>query len=106
MAIRTEQGIRGTIAHTLGKWKTRQLESSLKKLQEAADNNDAQPIWDLQNKLRMGKTANHVEIKKQDGTECQGMEETLKRWEEWAMECFTKRQDSLKPRIEHITEEE
>ena len=34
------------------------------------------------------------------------MGETLKRWEEWAKECFIKSQDSLKPRIWHITAEE
>ena len=43
---------------------------------------------------------------KQDETECQGMGETLKRWEEWAEECFCKDHDILKPRIEHITEGE
>ena len=54
----------------------------------------------------MNKTANHVAVKKQYGAGCQGMGETLKRWEEWAKECFRKDQDSLKPRIEHITEGE
>ena len=43
---------------------------------------------------------------KQDGTEFQGVDETLKRWGEWTNECFSKSQDSLKPRIEHISEEE
>ena len=106
MAISTIiHGLTGTITHTLGKWKTRQLEASLRNLQEA-DNNDMQPSWDFQNKLRMNKTANHVAIKKQDGTECQGLGETLKRWEEWTNECFSKSQDSIQPRIEHITEEE
>ena len=65
--IRPEQGLSGTITHILGKWETRQLEAALKKLQEAADNNDMQPIWGFQNKLRMGKTANHVAIKNRTG---------------------------------------
>ena len=47
------------------------IRSIAQKLQEAADNNDMRQIWDFQNKLRMGKTASHVEIKKQDGAECQ-----------------------------------
>ena len=64
MAIRTKQGLTGAITQTLGKWKTRKLEESLKKLQEAADNNDMLPIWDFQIKLRMNKTKNRVEIKK------------------------------------------
>ena len=71
MAIRTKQGLKGTTARTLGKWKTRQSEASLRKLQEESDDNDMLPIFDLQNKLRMNKTANRVAIKKQDGTECQ-----------------------------------
>ena len=67
MAIRTKRSRTGTITHTLGKWKTRQLEASLKKLQEAAGNNDMRPIWDLLNKLRMGKTSNDVAIKNKTG---------------------------------------
>ena len=78
MEIRAKQGLKGTITHTKGKWETRQLEESLKNLQEAADSNDIQPIWDFQNKLRMGKTSNRVAIKKQDGAECQGMEKHSK----------------------------
>ena len=86
MEIRAKQGLTGTIAQTLGKWKTRQLEASLKKLQDAAGNNDTQSIWGFQSKLRMNKTASHVAIKKQDGAECQGLDETLKRWGEWEIE--------------------
>ena len=41
-------------------------------------------------------------VKKQDGTECQGLDETLKRLEEWAKEFFSNIQDTMKPRIEHI----
>ena len=33
------------------------------------------------------------------------MGETLKRWEEWGKEWFSEGQYSLKPRIDHITEE-
>ena len=47
MAVRTKQGLTGTITHTLGKWTTRQLEASRKKLQEAADNLDMRLIWDF-----------------------------------------------------------
>ena len=61
-----------------------------------------QPIWQYQSKLRMNSTNNHISIKKKDGTECQGMGETLERWEEWTKECFIKEQKSLTPNIEHI----
>ena len=84
MEIRTKQGLAGTTTQTLGKWKTRQLAAALKKLQEAADNNDAHPIWELQSRHRANRTSNHVEIKKQAGSECHGLAETLKRWGEWA----------------------
>ena len=43
-AVRNQRGLSGKIASTLGKWRTRQLETSLKKLQEEADNNDVRPI--------------------------------------------------------------
>ena len=41
-----------------------------------------------------------------DGTECQGTGETLGRLEEWTKECFRKEHNSLKPKIEHIDEQE
>ena len=51
----------------------RQLEDSLQELQEAADNNDMQPIWKYQSRLRMNTMNNQASIKKKDGEECQGM---------------------------------
>ena len=30
------------------------------------------------------------------------MTETLRRWEAWAAECFSKNKDQLRPKIEHI----
>ena len=72
MALRTKQGLAGTIAPTLGKWKTRQLEATLKNLQEAADNNDMHPIWEFQIRLRMNKTANHVAIKNKTAPNAKG----------------------------------
>ena len=73
--------------------KTRQQENSLKKLQEAADNNDMKPIWQYQRKVRIINTNSQATIKKKDGTDCQGIEETIKRWEEgWAKENFSKEQ--------------
>ena len=80
-SMRSKQGLCGKITYILGKWKTRQLEVTLQKLQDAAGNNDTQPIWQYQSKLRMNSTNNHIAIKK-DATECQGMGETLERWEE------------------------
>ena len=61
----------------------RQMGNALQKLQEAADNNDMQPIWKYQSRIRMNNTNNQAIIKKKDGTDCQGTEETLARWEEW-----------------------
>ena len=84
----------------------RQLGNSLQKLQEAADNNNMQPIWMYQSKIRMNTMNNQAIIKKKDGTDCQGMEEMLRRWEEWAKECFSKEQTELKPKITYIAEQE
>ena len=67
--------IRNHRSHTR-EMKSRQLEASLRKLQEE-DNNDMNPIWNYQSKLRMSTMNNQVAIKKKDGTECQRMEETL-----------------------------
>merc|ERR1712105_519867 len=105
-AVRNQRGLSGKIASTLGKWRTRQLENSLRKLQEAADNNDMGPIWQYQRKIRMTNTNNQAIIKKEDGTDCQGIEETIKRWEEWAKKNFSKEQEELIPKISHITEQE
>ena len=77
VAIRSKQGLSGNITHILVKWKTRQLEASLKKLQEAADNNDMKPIWQFQSKLRMATTTNRVAIKNKMGPNAKEWE---KRW--------------------------
>ena len=63
-AVRINQCLNGTIAHTLGKWKNRQLEASLQKLQEAANNNDMQPIWKYQSNIRMNTMQSQEIIKK------------------------------------------
>jgi len=84
----------------------RQLENALQKLQEAADNNDMQPIWKYQSRIRMSNANNQAIIKKKDGTDCQGMGEMLTRWEEWTKECFSKEQSELKPKISYIAEQE
>ena len=65
-----------------------------------------QPIWGFQSKLRVGKTSNHIAMKKQDGAEFQGLPETLKRWGEWKQECFRKDKAHLEPQIERIPETE
>ena len=95
-AVRNQRGLSGKIASTLGKWRTRQLENSLKKLQEAADNNDMKPIWQYQRKVRIINTNSQATIKKKDGTDCQGIEETIKRWEERTKENFSKEQKRTK----------
>lgn len=105
-AIRINQGLNGTIAHTLGTWRDRQLEASLQKLQEAANNNDMQPIWKYQRNIRMNTMHSQAIIKKKDGKECEGMKEMLERWEEWTKECFSKEHKDLAPRIIHIAEQE
>ena len=78
----------------------------MQKLQEAADNNDMQPIWKYQSRIRMNNTNNQAIIKKTDGAECQGMEEMLARWGEWTKEFFSKEQTELKPNISYIAEQE
>ena len=104
-AVRNQRGLSGKIASTLGKWRTRQLENSLKKLQEAADNNDMRPIWQYRRKIRMTNTNSQAIIKKKDGTDCQRIEETIKRWEERARENFSKERKELIPKISRITEQ-
>ena len=47
-----------------------------------------------------------MEPNAKDGTECQGMRETLERWGEWTKECFIKEHNSLKPNTEHIDDQE
>ena len=42
----------------------RQLEKSLKKLQDAADDNDMRPIWQHQKKIRMTNMNSQAIIKK------------------------------------------
>ena len=74
IAIRDKQGLRGKIAHTLAKWRNRQLEATLKKLQAASDNNDMKPIWNYQRNIRMKATGNQAIIKDRNGEECQGMQ--------------------------------
>ena len=54
----------------------------------------------------MNNTNNQPIIKKKDGTECQGMDEMLERWEEWTKECFSKEKKELKPKITYIAEQE
>ena len=105
-ALRAKQGLCGKTNYIIGKWRIRQLEATSQKLQEAAGNNDMHPIWKYQSRLRMTSTNNHIAIKKKDGTERQGLGETLTRWEEWAEECFSKEQKNLTPKIEHIREQE
>ena len=67
-AVRNQRGMSGKIASTLGKWRARQLETSLKKLQEAAGNNDMKPIWQYQRKIRMANTNIQAIIKKMEPT--------------------------------------
>ena len=57
----------------------------------------------LPKQIANGQNSQPCSYKKQDGTECQGMGETLERWGEWAKECFLKEHNSRKPEIEHIT---
>ena len=63
ISVRTKQGLNGRISHTLGKWRSGQLEVALQKLQEAANNNDMQPIWKYQRNIRMKTTNNQSIIK-------------------------------------------
>ena len=61
-ALRAKQGLCGKITYIIGIWRTRQLEATLQKLQEAAGNNAMQPIWKYQSRLRMNSTNNHIAI--------------------------------------------
>ena len=80
------------------------IEKEAIRLQEAADRNNMQPIWGYQRQHRENSKSKNIAIKKTDGTEFQWMTETMKRWEDWAEECFSKKSDQLTPEILHIQE--
>ena len=65
--MRNQRGLSGEIASALGKWRTLQLETSLKKLQAAAGDNDMKPIWQYQKKIRMANANNQAIIKRRAG---------------------------------------
>ena len=88
-------GLTGTINCIQEKRHARIIEEEADRLQKQADQNDMHPIWDYQCHLRNIANARNVEIKKTEGTECQGMSETMKRWEERTAECFSKNQGNL-----------
>ena len=60
----------------------------------------------LPKQIANGQNSQPCSYKKQDGAVCQGMGETIERREEWAKECFSKERNSLKPKIEHIADDE
>ena len=59
------------------------------RLQKACQNK-MHPIWGYQRKLRTAARTKNDATKKTDGADCQGMSETMKRWEEWMAECIGK----------------
>ena len=56
------------------------------RLQKSADRNNTHKIWGFRIRIRAAASTKNIEIKKMDGSECQGMSETMKRWEEWTAE--------------------
>ena len=56
----------------------RQLEASLQKLQEAANNNDMRPIWKYQSNIRMNTMRTQSSIEKKDGKDANEWEKCLK----------------------------
>ena len=101
---RAKHGLTGTINSTQEMRHTRKLEEESGRLQKAAGQNNMQPIWGYRRRLRTNTNAGNISIKKMDGTERQGMTETMKRLGEWAAEFFRKKEDQLTPKIEHIQE--
>ena len=93
-AVRNQRGLIGKNCINTRKMENKTIRKlTQKKLQDAADNNDMKPIWQYQRKVRTINTNSQATIKKKDGTDCQGIEETIKRWEEgWAKENFSKEQ--------------
>ena len=81
----------GTVNNIIERGQTRKKEKQENRLQKEEDQNNMQPIWDSQRRLRMNTTAKDIAIKKTYGAECHGMKDTMKRWEEWAEECFRKK---------------
>ena len=83
--------------HT-GKWQTRKIdeeEEEAGRVQKAEAQDNMQPIWDHQSKLRTTTSKRNIAISKKDGKECQCVSETMRRCEEWAPECFRKEKPSL-----------
>ena len=96
--IRQKFGLAGTINSIQERWQARKIEEEADRLQKAADQNNMQPIWGFQRRLRTNTNAWNIEIKKTDGTEFHGAQETMKRWGEWESECFRKNKNQLTPK--------
>ena len=90
--IRRKSGLTGTINRIQenGKQENRRSRGE-RQTTEAEDRNNTHPIWDYQCKLRTNTSTRNTAIEKTEGTECQGVNETMKRWEEWTSECFRKK---------------
>ena len=81
-----------------------EIEKEAIRLQEADGQTNMKPIEDYRRHPRTNSKAKNISIKKADGNERQGMTETMKRWDDWAAECFRKVAGQLTPKTVHIQE--
>ena len=81
---------------------SKKIEEETDRLQKEADRNNMLPIWGLHRRLRANTNSRNIAIKKTDGTEWQGMKETMKRWEDWTEVCFRRNKNQLAPKIEPV----
>ena len=86
--IRTKSGLQRTIncIQEMADKKIEEEAEASERLQIAAGQKNMRLIWDYRRKLRNAANARNIATKKKDGTDCQGMGETMKRWEEWTEE--------------------
>ena len=64
-------------------------EEEAERLQKA-DQNKMHSAWDYQRRLRTTTSTKNTATQKTDGTDCQGMSETMEGWDERAEECLIK----------------
>ena len=60
---RQKFGLEGTISIIQERWQTRKIQKEANRLQEAADQDNMQPIWDYRRQLRTNTKARDISIK-------------------------------------------
>jgi len=99
--------LNGQIGALNRKWYNRKLDQQANELQQAADNNNMQPLWDYQKNLKKHRNkSKHTTMHTEEGTETHDANQTLKRWTQWIQQRFSQTtQENENIEIEHIKEQ-